>query len=165
MTIKTTLSRACPLRRACLPWRAETAQRGMAHNLACDRTPHNTFFLIANARFDANLNYRKESPLRISNRKWMPFSRIGAPSTDLSLATHHSLAVRRAQPDEWSLVYPEEAGGRRRATALLIYGPAIRNAPKALKIWLEDPLRSTVKGGAEDQHRHRKTKWCKPAHS
>jgi len=107
----------------------------MAHNLACDHTPENTFFLIANARLDANLNHRKESPLKISNRKWMPFSRIDAPSTSSvpfaaqhafppwrPLVTHHSLALRRPAADVGPL-----------ATALLIYGTAIRNAPKALR--------------------------------
>jgi hypothetical protein len=89
----------------------------MAHNLACDHTPENTFFLIANARLKTNLNYRKESLLKISNRKWIPFSRIAAASTDSSLATHHSSLATAFPWPPWRL----------------IYGAAIRNAPKALK--------------------------------
>jgi len=38
----------------------------------------------------------------------------------------------------------------RRATAVLIYGAAIRNSCKPLKTQLDDYLRSTVKGGALD---------------
>ena len=36
------------------------------------------------------------------------------------------------------------------ATAVLIYGAAIRNSLKPLKTQLDDDLRSTVKGGALD---------------
>jgi len=118
-------------------------QRGTAHNLACDRTPHNAFFLIANARLEANLNQRKESLLKIPNRKRMPFSRIAAPYTDLSLATSHSSLVTQISRED----------PPRRATAFpwppwrLIYGTAIRNHRKRLKTWHRDPLRSTVNGG------------------
>jgi hypothetical protein len=98
MTIQTTLPDA------------ETAPRGIAHNLAYDRTPHHAFFLIANARLEANLNPRKESPLNISNRKWMPFLRTGDSFTHLPLIS--------------SFPWPP---------CRLINAAAIRNAPKALK--------------------------------
>jgi len=51
---------------------------------------------------------------------------------------------RRAQPDEWSLITNHSS----LATALLIYGSAIRKPRKPLKTQLDDYLRSPVKGGA-----------------
>jgi hypothetical protein len=98
-------------------------QRETAHNLACDRTPHKAHFLIANARFEAILNYRKESPLKIPNRKWMPFSRITVPFTD---SPHISSFP-------WPPWRPLVTHRSPLITSFLIYGTAIRNAPKALK--------------------------------
>jgi hypothetical protein len=71
-----------------------------------------TVFLIANARLELDLNRRKESPLRISNRKWMPFSQMVTPFT------------RRP-----AMARPPRGAGH----DFLIYGAAIRNAPKGLK--------------------------------
>ena len=98
-------------------------QRGTTDNLACDHTLHNAFFLIANARLQADLNHRKESPLKISNRKWTPFSRITVRFTDSARISSFPWPPWRPLVTHYSPL----------ATAFLIYGSAIRSIRKGLK--------------------------------
>jgi hypothetical protein len=93
-------------------------------SLATSHSSLATLFLIANARLELDLNRRKESLLRISNRKWMPFSQMVTPFT-----RRRAIACppRRAGHD---FPWPQGLAG---PDGRLIYGAAIRNAPKALK--------------------------------
>jgi len=47
----------------------EMVQRRNMHHTASDSAPLSVYFLIANARLEFQLTYRKDSPLKISNRE------------------------------------------------------------------------------------------------
>jgi hypothetical protein len=95
--------------------------------------------LIANLELKLGLTHRKLSPLRISNRKYSRVSRSprvcpeirrtqGAPHKPFVLTTHSPLVTRHSP-----LTCPEEDHRRRRVTAFLIYGTAIKTPRNPLK--------------------------------
>ena len=48
----------------------DMVQRRNMHRTASDSAPLSVYFLIANARLEFSVNHRKDSPLKISNRKY-----------------------------------------------------------------------------------------------
>ncbi len=90
--------------------------------------------LIANLELEFQPTHRKLSPLRISNRKYSRVSRsprarketrrVPALSCKPFWVASHSPLVTQHSP----LTCPEEDHRRRRATAFLIYGSAIKTA-------------------------------------
>jgi hypothetical protein len=78
---------------------AGAVQRRTTHQLASDPTPISATFLIANERLDLDLTHRKESPLKISNRKCMAISQFASLITHLLAVTGHpSLTTAVACP-------------------------------------------------------------------
>src|SRR5580704_9597103 len=81
--------------------------------------------LIANARLESRPTVRKQSVRLESNRKRIVIFQFTPQLSRSLLATNHSFTLRRPSADEGSLATSHST----LATAVLIYGAAIRNAP------------------------------------
>jgi hypothetical protein len=89
----------------------EMVQRRNMHHTPSDSAPFSAYFLIANARLEFSANYRKDSPLKISNRERIA---IFHPHS------HMKVQGRGARGANMPLACPEEACRRRRAPEFLI---------------------------------------------
>jgi len=89
----------------------DMVQRQNMQHTASDSTPLSVYFLIANARLEFSVNYRKNSPLKVSNRERIA---IFHPRS------HIKLQGCRARGATMPLACPEEDHRRRRAPEFLI---------------------------------------------
>jgi len=123
---------------------ATEAQR--TNPVLCSRSqpPASSFQnLIANLELEIELNYRKESLLKISNRKYFAIlasNVTGGDSHDERETIHPPLEAARIFPRPLALLplrklkLSRDAVAGSRNTEFLIYCAAIRNPCKALKI-------------------------------
>ncbi len=106
---------------------------------AASHTSGASEILIANQELEMGLTDRKLSPLRISNRKYsrvLRSPRVYPKIRSVQVAPHNPFTLTSHSPrvaHHSPLTCPEEDHGRRRLTAFLIYGSAIKSRRKSFE--------------------------------